>query len=330
MTDTVVVPPLSGPAGLEATRRSLEALGVPGRDLGELPSSSKRFPDGAQWRVEIPSVEGPRPLQAVLEAARDRKVPVHRISQGSGMMLLTGTEIAEMVELGRAWGIEVSLFIGPRASWDVGVQATASSGRVAAGSLRGADQVVYAVEDVRRGCELGVRSVLVADIGLLHVLGKMKESGGLPPDLVLKVSISLPVCNPAAARVVEDLGANTINLPVDLSLSQIAAIRASVDLPLDVYVEAADDFGGTVRHYEIAELVRVAAPVHLKFTVRNAPGIYPAGGHLAQVAESTARERVRRAEIGLAILLRYYPEAVTSPARTVEVNTSREGNGADG
>lgn len=308
----------SGPDGMAVTRRSLEALGLPGRDLGELPSSAKRFPDGAQWRVEIPSVEGPGPLRAVLEAARSRGVPLHRVSQGSGIMLLTAGEVEEMVALGGEWGVEVSLFVGPRAAWDTGVQATASSGRVVAGALRGADQLVYAVEDVRHGCELGVRSVLVADTGLLYVLAKLRERGDLPESLVLKVSISLPVCNPASARVVEDLGADTINLPVDLSLAHIAAIRSAVDVPLDVYVEAADDFGGTVRHYEVAELVRVAAPVHLKFTVRNAPGIYPSGEHLAQVAEATARERVRRAEIGLAILDRYYPDAVTSPARTVE------------
>ena len=308
---------MSGQEGIAATRGVLESLGLPRRDPGELPSSPSRFSDGAQWRVEIPSVEGPAPLRAVLDEATCRHVPVHRVSQGSGLMMLTRSETEEMVALGRAWGVEVSLFVGPRALWDVGVQATTPSGRVVSGSLRGADQLVYAVEDVRRGCELGVRSVLVADIGLLHVLGVMKERGDLPGDLVLKVSISLPVCNPATARVVEDLGATTINLPVDLTLAQIAGIRAAVSLPLDVYVEAADDFGGVVRHYEVAELTRVAAPVHLKFTVRNAPGIYPSGGHLAGVAEATARERVRRAELGLSILERYYPEATTTAAATV-------------
>jgi hypothetical protein len=124
--------------------------------------------------------------------------------------------------------------------------------------------------------------------------------------------VSLPAANPATARVLEDLGATTINLPIDLSLAQIAAIRQAVDVPLDVYVEGADDFGGTVRHYEIPDLVRVAAPVHLKFTVRNSPGIYPSGEHLRPVVVATARERVRRAAIGLAILQRYYPKAVAS------------------
>jgi peptidase U32-like protein len=289
------------------------SLGLPERDPLDLPTSGQRFPDGSQFRIEIPSVEGPDALEAVLETARDRNVRVHRISQGSGIMLQTDEEIERMVALGGEHAVEVCLFVGPRAAWDVGVQATSSSGKVIAASLRGTEQLVFGVEDVRRGCDLGLRSVLVADIGQLWVLGRMRATGELPEDLILKTSISLPTANPATARVLEDLGASTINLPVDLSLAQIAAIRQAVSVPLDVYVEGADDFGGPVRHYEVAEIVRVAAPVHLKFTVRNAPGIYPSGEHMKAVALSTARERVRRAEIGLAILRRYDPDAVMSP-----------------
>lgn len=294
-------------------RRLLTGLGLPGRDASELPDSPGRFPDGGQYRVEIPSVEGPEALGVVLEEAGQRRVPVHRISQGSGIMMQTDDEITSMLRQGAAHGTEVCLVTAPRASWDVGVQAVAPSGRVAAGSLRGADQLAYTVEDVLRGCELGLRSVLVGDLGHLMVLGRLKQSGDLPPDLVLKVSIQLPVANPATAQVCEDLGATTLNLPVDLPLASIAAIRQAVELPVDVYVEAADEFGGTVRHYEIPELVRVAAPVYVKFTVRNAPGIYPSGGHLRQAVLATAAERVRRAEIGLALLARHYPAAVVSP-----------------
>ena len=307
---------LDGRAGMVATREALGRLGLPGQDPAELPTSAARFPDRSQWRVEIPSVEGPMAFRAATQEAARLQVPVHRISQGSGIMMLTGPELDEMIEIGRSHGIQVALFVGPRASWDVGVQATSSSGRVVAGSLRGTDQLVYAIEDVRRACERGLRWVLVADVGLLWVLAKLRGSGDLPGDLRLKVSISLPIANPATARHLEDLGADSLNLPVDLSLSQIAGIRAAVTVPLDLYVEAADDFGATVRHYETAELVRVASPVHLKFTVRNAPGLYPSGGHLEPLVVSTARERVRRAALGLELLNRYYPDAAPSAVHT--------------
>src|SRR5207245_706265 len=156
-------------------------------------------------------------------------------------------------------------------------------------------------------------SVLVADVGQLMILGRMKAAGDLPSDFVLKISVTLAAANPATARVLEDLGATSINLPVDLSPPQIAAIRQTIDAAIDFYVEAPDDLGGTVRHYEIPELVRVAAPIYLKFGLRNAPGIYPSGQHLEATVLALSRERVRRAGLGLGILRRYAPGAVASP-----------------
>jgi hypothetical protein len=235
------------------------------------------------------------------------------VSQGSGVMLQTDDEIRRMVALGRERGIEVCLFVGPRANWDAGAQAASSSGRVLGCSLRGADQLAYGIDDVRHGVELGIRSALVADIGQLMVVGRMKAVGDLPSDFVLKTSVTLAAPNPATARVLEDLGATSVNLPVDLSLPQIAAIRSAIDAAIDFYVEAPDDFGGTVRYYEIPELVRVASPIYLKFGLRNAPGIYPAGQHIEAVVLLLSRERVRRAAIGLSILRRYAPDVVASP-----------------
>jgi len=298
---------------MRSTETILNSLNLPARDGYDLPASRKRFADGGQYRIEIPSCEGPRAMEAVVSAAREHGVGIHRVSQGSGVMLQTDEEIGRMVALGREHGIEVCLFVGPRANWDVGVQAASASGKVLGSSLRGADQLAYGIEDVRHAAALGIRSVLVADVGQLLVLGRMKAAGDLPVDFVLKISVTLAAANPATARVLEDLGASSINLPVDLSLPQIAAIRQTIDAAIDFYVEAPDDFGGTVRHYEIAELVRVAAPIYLKFGVRNAPGIYPSGQHLESTVLALSRERVRRAAIGLALLRRYSPDAIASP-----------------
>jgi hypothetical protein len=287
----------------------LSELGLPARDLSGLPDSEKRFPDGAQYRVEIPSVEGPRVLEAVLEEAQRREVQLHRVSQGSGVMLLTDAEILEMCAMAREAGLELSLFVGPRAAWETGATAVSSAGKVIGAQHRGQDQLAYALEDVLRGVALGLRGVLVADAGLLWVLRDLKAKGELPEDLVLKVSVQLSAANAAAVKAMEDLGADTYNVPTDLSLAQLAAIRAATNLPLDVYVEVPDDFGGFVRHYEIPDLVRVASPVVVKFGLRNAPNIYPSGTHLEATAIALGRERVRRAQIGLSMLERYYPEA---------------------
>lgn len=283
----------------------LRAHGLPWADADDLPRSEHRFPDGRAWHVEIPSVEGPLAMQTVLDEAVKWSVRVDRISQGSGIMMLAQSELQQMIDLGRSSEVEVCLFVGPRAAWDVGRQPLSSSGSVAGPTLRGADQLRFAVEDVRHGVSVGLRSVLVGDVGLLAVLGEAKKRGDLPADLVLKTSVALPCTNPATARVLEDLGATSLNLGTDLSLAQISAIRQAVDAPLDVYCEAPDDFGGAVRHYEVVDLVRVAAPVYIKYTVRNSPGIYPSGQHLEGLVLSSARERVRRAAIGVELLQRY-------------------------
>src|SRR5205807_8808907 len=190
---------------MQQAREILARLHLPQGDRHDLPSSDKRFPDGAQYRIEIPSCEGPAALRAVIEEADRYGIVIQRISQGSGIMLLTDEEITDMARLGRERGMEVSLFVGPRAAWDVGATAASGAGRVVAPRIRGADQLVFAVEDVRRACALGIRSVLVADEGLLWILGEAKRAGTLPADLVLKVSVMMGSANPAAIVVMERL-----------------------------------------------------------------------------------------------------------------------------
>ncbi|HEY9078012.1 MAG TPA: U32 family peptidase [Anaerolineaceae bacterium] len=294
------------------TRSFLQKLGLPVGDDYPLSSSNLRFPDGAQYRVEIPSVEGPKVLSAVLEEAEKLDVQVDRISQGSGIYMLTDSEILDMARLGRDARIEVSLFVGPRATWDTGAQVVSPSGKNLGARLRGMDQLVYAVEDIRRACALGIRSVLVADEGLLWLASEMKKNGDLPANLVLKVSVQMGASNPVSVRWMETLGAGTYNVPTDLSLPMLAALRQAVSIPFDIYVEVPDDFGGFVRYYEIPEMVRVAAPVYVKLGLRNAPNIYPSGAHIENTAIALGRERVHRAALALSLLKQHYPAAIAS------------------
>ncbi len=283
-------------------RDFLRSVGLPPGDLNELPDSEKRFSDGAQYRVEIPSTEGPRCLDAVLEEAERLDVRVHRVSQGSGVFMLTDAELDEMARTAAAARVEMSLFARPNAAWGLSATARAHSGFAAA--AHGQEQVVANLADCVRAAEHGFRSVLIADIGVLQLFGEARRAGLVPEEMQAKVSVMLPAANPAAARVLEQLGASTINLPTDLTVAQIAAIRAAVDVPLDVYVEAPDNVGGFVRHHEIPELIRVASPVYVKFGLRNADDIYPSGTHLEDKAVAYSRERVRRARLGLDLLAR--------------------------
>jgi len=274
--------------------------------------SPLRFPDGAHCRIEIPSTETPRALEAVLEEAEARNVPVHRTSQGSGIMLLTDDEIRSMVAIGRRAGIEINLFVGPRATFDTGAQVFSPAGRTLGLSLRGADQMRFALLDVERAVDLGVRSILVSDIGLLKVMGAMRAKGELPKELIIKTSVMMAPCNPDSAKLLEDLGADTINIPSDLSIEQIAEIRQAIKAPIDFYVEAPDNIGGFVRYFELPDIIRVSAPVYIKLGLRNSPDIYPCGSHIENTAIALSRERVRRAQIACEMIARHAAWAVMS------------------
>lgn len=262
-------------------------------------ASQARFGDGAHYRIEIPSCEGPEVLRAVVEEAAARGVTVNRVSQGSGAMLHTEAELAEMARIAADNGIEVSLFVGPREEWDVGRAAAAADGGVFNGRLRGTRQLRYAIDDILRATEQGIRGFLIADPGLLQLVSEMQAAGQLPASIVWKVSAVLAPSNPLAFQLLERLGGSTVNVPSDLTLGQIAEMRSVSTLPIDLYVETPDAMGGVVRGHEAADLIAVAAPMYVKFGLRNSRLLYPSGLHLVAEATLIAREKVRRAQVAL-------------------------------
>jgi hypothetical protein len=66
-------------------------------------------------------------------------------------------------------------------------------------------------------------------------------------------------------------------------------------------------------------LIRVAAPIYLKFGLRNAPDVYPSGTHIENTVVALSHERVRRAELALEVIARFCPEAVMSPLRAKDL-----------
>ncbi|PJE94358.1 hypothetical protein CUT44_29375 [Streptomyces carminius] len=312
MTDAPI--PSPGPAaGLRRPgAAALAALGhpVPARDPAD--ASPHAFPDGGTWRTEIPSVEGPESLAAALKEAAALGVPVHRVSQGSGVWMLTDAEIAGMADMCAAHDVELCLFTGPRGTWDTGAGTRTPAGG-AGPRARGHDALAGCVEDAVRAAGLGVRCLLVADEGVLWTLHRLRTRGVLPADTTFKVSALIGPVNPASYAVFERLGADSINVPSDLSLEHLTEIRRASRAPLDFYLEAPDDLGGYVRMYDAAELVRRAAPVYLKFGLSRAPVLYPYGAQLRDAAVDTTRERVRRGRLVLDLLARLGADAGMSP-----------------
>ena len=283
-----------------------------GRLLPDADAAPRTFPDGADFRIEIPSVEGPRVLEAVINAAADEGIVVNRVSQGSGAMLMRESELREMSALGAEHGIEVSLFVGPRESYDITAHPRSKDGAGHGGQLRGLRGLTYAVEDIARAVECGIRSFLIPDIGLLALVNELQRTGELPASVVWKVSVMLAPSNPLALRELERIGASTVNVPSDMSVDGLREMRAATTLPIDLYVESPDSLGGVVRGDELGDLVRAGAPLYAKFGLRNARMIYPSGIHLENEACAIAREKVHRAAAALEWASRLSPGLVQS------------------
>jgi hypothetical protein len=297
---------------MKETRDFLKKLGLPGGDAYDLPTSPKRFTDGAQYRFEVPGIQGPKVMKALLETLDDYGIWIHRVTQTRGIMMLTDEEISSMVSLAEKWQVELILAIGPRATYDTSASVHTPEGQRMGYRLRGQEQIVRAIEDVKRAARLGCRSFLVYDEGCLWVLNKFREAGQIPKDCKFKVSAHTGHGNPCSAKLLEEIGANTINPVRDIQLQMLAAIRQAIDAPIDIHTENPASSGGFIRHYEVPEMIRVAAPVYLK-----------TGGSVAKTHswESTAEDAKKRAK-QIVLVKRaidaYYPDAVYSAKGSID------------
>jgi len=302
---------------LDRVSAAMAKAGIPGRDAYDLPTSSKRFPDGAWYRMEISGVERPAVMAAVIDESEKRNIPVHRaISVVMGATLLDKAELRDFAQMAADAKIEVILTPGPRASWDVGRQLVTPEGGLSGLRFRGSDQLRQVIADILRAYEIGFRGFLVIDEGLLWLLREMQQNGDIPTDVVFKVSIYAGHANAAGCKVIESLGAASVNPVADLSLAQFAAIRQAIDIPLDLHIVLTDSFGGYIRIYEGADMARTCSPCYFK--IEPGPGCAAGPGALykpwvgTQMLADWAREKVKYAQIIHEFIQENFPEAKLS------------------
>lgn len=298
---------------LEEVYAGLERIGLPKRDLYELPTSQKRFPDGCHYRIEISGVERPSTLEALIKEMDRLDVPVHRlISMVMGATLLSRRELEEFAQLAADAKLEVIVTPGPRSLWDVGGQVRTPEGALSGIRYRGMDQLSLVIADIMRAIEVGFRGFLVVDEGLLWALNELRKIGEIPRDVKFKVSIFAGHGNPAGAKLLESLGADTFNPLGDLTLPMLAAIRQTVNIPIDVHVYLFDSWGGFNRFWEAPEITRVAAPCYYKIEPGASVGaLYKPWVNPDSLA-FLAREKVKFAQIIIELIERNYPEAKVS------------------
>jgi len=302
---------------LRNVSKLMEKFGIPGRDAYDLPTSTKRFPDGAWYRMEISGVERPNVLEAVIDEMNKRHIPIHRvISVVMGATLLDKSELRDFAQAAADAKLEVILTPGPRSAWDTGRQLITPEGAFSGLRFRGSDQLRQVITDIMRCIDLGFRGFLVIDEGELWLLNEMKKNGDIPEDVTFKVSIYAGHANAAGGKVLEMLGAGTFNPVADLSLPQFASIRQAIDIPIDVHIILTESFGGYNRIYEGPDMARVCAPCYFKIE----PGPACAAGPSAlykpwvssQLLADWAREKVKYAQIIHELIQENFPEAKLS------------------
>ncbi len=251
---------------MERAQQLLAKYALPKRDLYDLPTSPLSFPDGCQFRMEVSGVESVAELEAVADESGRRDIPIHRvIAIGAGTHSLTFGELQALARIARDARIELIVIPGPRANFDVGSHYHCPWGHASGVRVRGADQLAYLIEDVLRCVEAGLRGFLFYGEEVTQLFHQMRLSGDLPKDTVFKLSYTAGVSNPAGARLAETAGADSINPVSDLTLPMLAAIRASVKVPMDIVTMAAEqNLGAINRFWEGAEIIRVCAPCYFK------------------------------------------------------------------
>jgi hypothetical protein len=191
---------------------------------------------------------------------------------------------------------------GPRATYDTSATANTPQGARIGYRLRGQEQLVRAITDIRRAAELGVRSFLIYDEGMLYVVDSMRRDGIFPLKTHFKVSAHCGHGNAASIRVLWKLGANSINPVRDLSLPMISALRQAAPIPLDIHTDNPPSSGGFIRFYEAPEIARIAAPVHLK------TGNSVLGGHGETTTAEDAKRMVKQAVLVLEMMSEFAPD----------------------
>jgi len=106
---------------LEEIRDFMERMEIPGRDLWDLPTSTKTFPDGANYRIEIAGVERATTMEAMIDEGGKRGITIHRaIAAVGGSTFCDFQELKAMAQMACEEKIEVIMTVGHRKAWDPG------------------------------------------------------------------------------------------------------------------------------------------------------------------------------------------------------------------
>lgn len=298
--------------GFAESRAFAAKHGYPSGDRWDLPTSDRRFPDGAHFRIEVPTVNSADAVRTLVHVVEEESgVKINRIDQTAGIMRFSDKEQEIYLDVGREYDIEIFFALGPRSTYDISASKFIHTpwGHASALRTRGMEQVIYSMEDAKRITRMGGRGLLISDEGMLIMCKKMRDEGELPSDTKLMASAHLGQNNPVAYKMLEDLGADTIASQRDLDFSIMAALREAVDIPIHIHIDNPQATGGFMRMYDAPEMIRLCAPVYVK------TGSSVLERHGQVINDDLALQMARQVAVSMETIQRYMPEAVQTKGK---------------
>lgn len=287
------------------TRSYFKKIGLPSGDYEPLGVSGKEFSSGGHYGIELSSMNNLKIISQTFALARKYEIKIDRLIECRGIVRLPDDEIEDMANMCEDEQVGLVLSIGPRASNDIGGFAHSPNGKRIGYRLRGLENIIHAVEDVKRAIDLGVRGFLLYDEGLLCLLNRMRAEGALPKNIIFKFSVHAGCSNPLSAKLLADQGADSINIVPDLDLGMIQAFRKVIKEPMDIFSDTAKEAGGFLRTYDMPNIIKYASPVYLKC----GPISQSVQNHLPN--DSELEERVKQTRCVVEHINRYLPDAET-------------------
>lgn len=251
-------------------------------DNHQLLSSLKRFPDDANYRIEVSGIETAGILEAVVDEARKLEIPIHRaIATVNGSAFYSDEQLKELACLALSEHIEVIICPGKLARIVIDEPNKVFT---MMNWQDGAETECY-LNEIFRCLGFGFRGFLVWRKGMLNELNMLRKNGGVPPETIFKLSTFDNNANIYDFMLAEFLGADTINSANGLSLENLAEIRRQTSVVMDIHTTfwqmalEKNDRGRLElvakpydRIADAPELARICSPCYFKFEA-GTPGI---------------------------------------------------------
>lgn len=243
-------------------------------DYAPLGMSKSTFPDGSHFLINVIAFNTPQDIQTFLKLSKEEGVHPNRLACTKGAFFLEDDEITEMLRLCDQQDIQLSMGLSCRAEYDHKSAFRKSQyGLIQARRLDNLDAITHTIEEVCRLEQLGVKILIIYDIGILKVLKDLRDNGQFA-NMSFTLSSHNNCSNYLIAQIFQALGAEFAVMPPNVQLPMLNMIRQTCktlipQVSIDVYGER----GGFIRINEVSEIISTCSPVILKFgaSVRSGP-----------------------------------------------------------